>query len=266
MLDSHPTMAVSSSTFFVSEIIKRAGQQPDAEQFCRILTRSSTWNDHGLSAAALRNAVRGREPFSWASGLRAFYRLYASRLGKSRVGDATPRYGYHMIGIVALLPEARFVHVIRDGRDAAVFHRATHGWARYGSVEKHAKEWRTRIRSYWYQALYVSYLEVRYEDFVRNREEVARQLCKFLDLAYDSCMLSYYKRSAERLSVLSDIVYDLGHITKADRLKGVHANLLSKPPDPSVVGRWKTELMPEEAQAYEEVAGDLLKGLGYDLQ
>ena len=266
MLDSHPTMAVSSSTFFVSEIVKLTGQQPDAEQFCRILTRSPTWNDHGLSAAALRNAVRGCEPFSLASGLRAFYSLYASRLGKSRVGDATARYGYNMTGIVALLPEARFVHVIRDGRDAAVFHRMTHGWTRYGSIEKHAKEWRTRIRSYWYQALYVPYLEVRYEDFVRNREGVARQLCKFLDLAYDSCMLSYYERSAERLSVLSDIVYDLGHIAKADRLKGVHANLLSRPPDPSVVERWKTELMPEEAQAYEEVAGDLLKGLGYDSQ
>jgi hypothetical protein len=54
------------------------------------------------------------------SALRAFYRLYAERHGRARFGDKTPKYLTKMRRIAALLPEATFVHLVRDGRDVAL--------------------------------------------------------------------------------------------------------------------------------------------------
>jgi len=46
-----------------------------------------------------------------------FYQLYASRFAKPRWGDKTPSYCHHMQNIEEVLPEAHFIHIIRDGRD-----------------------------------------------------------------------------------------------------------------------------------------------------
>lgn len=44
----------------------------------------------------------------------------ASVLGAKRSGDKTPDYGFAMDTILRLFPTARFVHVVRDGRDVAL--------------------------------------------------------------------------------------------------------------------------------------------------
>ena len=51
-------------------------------------------------------------------GVRTFYRLYSQAHGKVRAGDKTPGYVQHIGAIGELLPEARFIHIIRDGRGA----------------------------------------------------------------------------------------------------------------------------------------------------
>jgi hypothetical protein len=67
----------------------------------------------------LAERVSGNEPFDLGESLRAFYGVYAERFGKPRWGDKTPNYVRRMSLIYGLLPEARFVHIIRDGRDLA---------------------------------------------------------------------------------------------------------------------------------------------------
>ena len=52
--------------------------------------------------------------------MRTFFELYAEREGKPRWGDKTPNYVKRMKQIQRTIPEARFVHMIRDGRDAAL--------------------------------------------------------------------------------------------------------------------------------------------------
>ena len=63
-------------------------------------------------------ASRQVEPFNTTDALRAFYGLYADKHGKPRWGDKTPDYIRKMKKLQKTLPEARFIHVIRDGRDA----------------------------------------------------------------------------------------------------------------------------------------------------
>jgi hypothetical protein len=41
--------------------------------------------------------------------------------------------------------------------------------------------------------------------------------------------------------------------------------LASEPPDPERIERWRTEMSPEDRAVYEELAGDLLADLGYEV-
>ena len=110
--------------------------------------------------------------------LRAFYGLYAAGQGKPRAGDKTPGYSASMRAIESVLSEARFVHIIRDGRDVAlsVMSRAV----KERTVEDLAKRWKRRINRTRKQGAKVShYLEVRYEELVADTEATLRACATF---------------------------------------------------------------------------------------
>ena len=81
--------------------------------------------------------VFGIESFDLGEALRAFYGVYAGRFGKWRWGDKTTNYVRQMSLIHDLLPETRFVHIIRDGRDVALSTRDL--WFGPDSVEEAAR-------------------------------------------------------------------------------------------------------------------------------
>ena len=130
MLDSHPALAIPPETAFIAQIASLQGP-PEVvrEHFLEIVTTDritvSNWTDFGLDRDALRERLEAIKPFTVAAGLRAFYALYAEGEGKARCGEKTPGYVFLMPQIAALLPEAHFIHVIRDPGDTALSWRKT---------------------------------------------------------------------------------------------------------------------------------------------
>src|SRR5512139_722683 len=122
MLDSHPQLAIPPETEFLVPATRLAGAG-DAlrRRLFEVMTvgkeGASTWIDCGLDAEAFRRRLEAVEPFRVADGVRAFYAMYAERQGKARCGDKKPHYVGALPAIGALLPEAHFVHIIRDPRD-----------------------------------------------------------------------------------------------------------------------------------------------------
>jgi hypothetical protein len=120
MLDAHRLVAIPSGTFFIPEARRVCADSPQpAESFLALLATHWKWPDFHLDAAALRREVQALEPFDLGAALRAFYRLYAQRFNKPRWGDKSA-YLAEMDAVQAVLPEAVFVHLIRDGRDVAL--------------------------------------------------------------------------------------------------------------------------------------------------
>ena len=78
------------------------------------------WGDFNLDADELRARLEALDRIDAGAAIRAFFELYAEREGKPRWGDKTPHYLRRMLQIQGGLPEARFIHMIRDGRDAAL--------------------------------------------------------------------------------------------------------------------------------------------------
>lgn len=78
------------------------------------------WPHFQIDAEEFRKALEAIQPFDLGEGERAFYRLYAATQNQPRYGDKTPTYCQQSCRIEELLPEAHFIHIIRDGRDASL--------------------------------------------------------------------------------------------------------------------------------------------------
>jgi hypothetical protein len=222
----------------------------DPASFLDDVRRLPTLVEWGVSAEAVAERLRPGMTSGQAVG--AVFAAYAAVRGKSRWGDKTPLYMQYLPLLERTFPEARFVHLVRDGRDAAVSFLSvprgimTEGWGHPNDVAGFARLWRTEVSAARALRRHVGaerYLEVRYEALVREPAAALQQVCVFAELEYQADMLEYVGRSDSALKP--------------------HQQRLNQPPTPGVRD-WRTDQAPAATAAFEAVAGDLLVALGYE--
>lgn len=267
MLDAHPDLAIPPETHFVPQLIRTARKRGvSCEEVHGVVTGHRQWGDFGLDSGELLRRYCALDQIDPETTMRAFFELYAEREGKPRWGDKTPNYVKRMKQIERWIPEARFVHMIRDGRDAALS-RFKRLLKEPPPMEVVAERWVKKIEGARADGAEVGhYLEVQYEELVRNTEPELRRISEFLELPWDESMLRYYERAEERLAEMArDLPGDEGKpMRPAEHRKEAHV-LTSKPPDPSRLARWKEDMDPADNEKFESVAGDLLAELGYEV-
>jgi hypothetical protein len=268
MLDAHPQLAIPPETHFVPDLIEyfQESKEPTVDGALEQIEGNRRWGDFHLDAADLRRRLESIEPLNVSDALRAFYQAYADKHDKPRWGDKTPIYINRMLLIQRALPEARFIHLIRDGRDAALS-REKRVLTEPTPMPKVAQRWKNRILRAREQADRLPhYLELHYEDLIRETEPTLRKICEFVELPFDDAMLSYYERAEERMAEMARDLPSEGDkpLRPADHRVEAH-KLTQKPPDPSRLGQWRTKMSPEDQAAFEEEAGDLLEELGYEV-
>jgi len=261
MLDAHPALAIPGETHFLAPLIKRPPNTKDA--FLKTVTGAQTWENMALESADLRAALDRLNTFSLADAVRCFYRLYADRLGKARWGDKTGNYLNVMTPLQALLPEAHFIHIIRDGRDNALSFQGL--WFGPGNdFADLAQFWVRRITAARQQAQSLPhYLEVRYEALVTEPERVLHEICDYIALPFDPAMLAHHDAAGSRLSEYTRPFGRQGTPTDIDQFREIYARAAT-PPDPARIGRWRSEMPLTEQRRFEAVAGPLLRELGYE--
>jgi hypothetical protein len=269
MLDAHPELAIPPETGFLPSL--PSSPSPDGSDARRRFFETVTnfpadapaWPDFGVAEDVFWTHLVGIEPFSVQEGIRCFYRTYAARFGKERWGDKTPTYCLHLATIEALLPEAHFVHVIRDGRDVAESLRRT--WFSPGEeIEDLAAYWVHCVSTARRQAEGCpNYLEVRFEDLVGESESVLATICQFLDLEFRPEMLQYFVGAPDRLSEHRDRLRRDGTVvvSREGRLRQQEQTM--RPPEPRRVRAWRQAMSDHERRQFEHVAGALLHELGY---
>jgi sulfotransferase family protein len=272
MLDAHPEMAIPPETHFLPAMVESFGAvRVTPERLLDAIKEApqSGWIESGVNEEAFLSELRALRPLNAPDSLRAFFRLYAERHGKTRFGEKTPRYVESIDVIAGALPEARFIHMIRDGRDVALSTNKRLVELRGTTpvpIKKMAKRWRGRITGARRAAADGRYLEVRYEDLVLDTEPVLRKVAEFVELEWDPVMLSYHERASERLQEMNRDHERAGRkggvLTGEERMKA-HA-LTSAPPQADRTAVWKTDMEAADIAAFEDVAGDLLAELGYE--
>jgi hypothetical protein len=263
MLDAHPQLAIPPETHFIPKVVKACEQGGDPhERVFELLTTHRRWPDYGLDAIELQERLERIQPLTAGDALRAFYGLYAERQGKARWGDKSPSYVRRMRRVASALPEAHFVHLVRDGRDVALSQVEVD----FGpdGVADAARDWAQGIGKARRQARRLRhYLELRYEDLVADPEPALRTVCKFVELPWSPAMLDYHRGAEQRMSeVARDFERGAGPAIAAAVRASRHTRV-AEPPQRERVGRWRTDMSPSDREAFEAVAGELLVELGY---
>jgi hypothetical protein len=187
-----------------------------------------------------------------ADGVRAVFEAYASAHGKPRWGDKTPMYMQHLGLLERLFPDARYLHLIRDGRDACLSFLAvprgimTESLAHPRDARTFACQWRTEVRAARALGRRAGdrYHEVRYEELVAEPEAELRAICAFAELPWDPGMLDY--------------------TSTVDVSAKPHQTSLTRAPTAGLRD-WRSQMPRDDVDAFERVAGDLLAELGYEL-
>lgn len=262
MLDAHPDLAMPPETHFIPSLLSM--EKREWEDFFEIITNAPTWVDFRLDEDVFRQELRALPVFSLTEGLRTFYRLYARKFSKPLYGDKTPLYNLHMEAIQTLLPEARFIHLIRDGRDVALSYRGL--WFGPGDdIESSARFWMNRISTARLQSINLNfYLEIHYEQLIADPVGTLSCVCDFLELPFSDKMLNYHHHSTARLSEFGDRFNQDGSVRVNRESRLSIFTLTQSAPDQSRCGRWKTEMTNAEQAQYENIAGELLNELGYE--
>jgi hypothetical protein len=249
VLDRSPGLAIPDESFFVPLLARRNGRTIDAERFLDDVSRIPTIRDWGLTPADLSRRVRSGMRIGAA--IAAIFEAYADAAGKPRWGDKTPMYMRHLALLEELFPQAQYVHLIRDGRDAALSFLEmpegtfTRTWAHPRTPAQFACLWRKEVGDARALGRHVGptrYLEVRYEELVADAESVVREICAFAAVAFEPAMLDY--------------------TGSVDVSAKPHQQRLLTPPTTGVRS-WREDMSTSNVAAFDAVAGDLLEDLGY---
>ena len=204
MLDAHPDLAVPPESWFVASLARQRhrfdkGTAFDVEAFVEALRNHDGFQRWALPEDALRQALHDVPPADLGDAVRTVFVTYALSRGKSRWGDKTPGYLLSMDLVGGLLPEARFVHLIRDGRNVAMSLVALDkAWAP-NDLGRAALRWRRRVekgRELGHALGPQRYREIRYEDLIENPEAILRDLCTYVEIPFDDAMVHAYQRPA----------------------------------------------------------------------
>lgn len=215
--------------------------------------RSKSYRRSGLVAEHIKARIRD-ECRNGGDFIRIIMGEIAGNQNARRWAIYDPDNVLYVPKVKADLPEALFIHIIRDGRDIALSLKKMEGfrplpWHREaGSLEATALYWQWMVhkgRAYGRQ-ISADYIEVRYEDLVQKPRETLATLSRFLDQELD---------------------YDLIQQTGLGRISETNSSFREEAAKREInpVQRWKERLSREQVASIEALVGDTLQELGYSL-
>jgi len=247
MLNAHPEVAVPSESRFIVELWP-GRDEVEVDTFLARLTEHHLFHYWNLPIEAVRSELGDTRSCLYVDAVAAAYRAFAAAHGKTRWGDKTPRYIEHIPFLGSLFPRARFVHLVRDGRNVAL----SYGDVPFGpkTVARAAQLWSARVRAGAKDGRSLPphrYYELKYEDLTADPEGQLRSLCAFLDLDFAPDMLDHANAARDVM------------LPRGDRF---NPKVAERP----VAGTrdWRRTMRASHVAVFEVIAGDVLTAMGYE--
>jgi Sulfotransferase family len=260
LLDAHPEIALVHETLWITKLWEeRVGISADGwvtPELVPSLVSHRRFERMGISADEVRQLVAGNGRVSYASLVTALFDRFAAARGKPLAGDKTPGYVRAIPVLHELWPEARFVHLIRDGRDVCL---SALDWKKVDKVFREYGAWTdapvTTAALWWERCVRLGreagrelpptlYHEVRYEALVADPASACRELSAFLGVVYDDSMLRF-------------------HEGKTRDAPGLTTKRRWLPPTEGLRD-WQAQMPRATLREFEAAAGDLIDELGYE--
>jgi len=254
MLAAHSRLSIPPETWYLLPLVKqfsfdRPLNPDEVEGAASIITGHYRWPDLKLSAQEFQSEVSQLVRPQLRDLVEVVYRWHMQAEGKVRWGDKSPPYIEILPELLRMYPGARFIHLIRDGRDVAKSFQAT-GWVGPW-IYANAAEWVRVLDYHWrWQRSQIRdrILEVRYEKLVLETEATLREICRFIGEEFEPQMLAWQSVVDARVSS-RDVKF---HRKLKQRI------------GPEGVSRWKREMSARETFIAEAFMGSHLRRLGYE--
>ncbi|MEZ4617231.1 MAG: sulfotransferase [Caldilineaceae bacterium] len=206
--------------------------------------------DKRVAAPALVDAVQ-LQGGGYAALFKNFMATLAAHPQKMRICDDTPKHLFHVDAILQLFPQAKIIACVRDPRDFLSSYK--YYWRKSTESERikalyhpilTSLLWRTSAKlllTYTNRYEPGQFCWIRYEDLVQSPQQTIRRLCAFVEIDY-----------ADDLFAIESNNSSFG---------STEVGIFS-----SSVGRWRSELHPEEIWWAQRLAGPQMQALGYKQQ
>jgi protein-tyrosine sulfotransferase len=180
------------------------------------------------------------------------------------VVEKTPRNVLRVPFIRAIFPEAKIIHIIRDGRDVACSlmpgiggdewrHLKPPSWQKlfsdYTGIQRCALAWKEIIEIALEDLSPVPHHQVRYEQLATRPQEVSRDVLRYVGLADDPRVEKFCHKIQDSTPGSYHAQY------QAQWYRDDHK---------SRIGRWRENLSNTEQEMVTGLLGNLLSGLGYE--
>lgn len=215
MLNHHPNIKNPGEFDFMFDMVKDDGGFPSPHNYYEFLDKNRIFKSKNLTIDASLSFPKLIESF--VNQLSEHEQMLTLNVHRN----------FHRIPY--LFPDAKYIHLLRDPRDVA---RSSieMGWR--GNVYFSVDHWIDTELSWNKLAKLVhtkQYTTVYYEKLIENPEAELNNLCAFIEVPYDVCMLDYPLHSSY------------------------------KKPDKTLAQQWKHKLCKREIQYVEAKASELIK-------
>lgn len=223
------------------------------EKVAEVWLRSKGFRRSGLDASLVRSKVLN-ECRNGGDFMRVTMDEIARQQNASRWAVYDPDTVLHVPRIKREIPNAIFVHIVRDGRDIALSLMKMGGFRpfpwdrRQRGLLETALYWQWTVRRGRSHGRQIppDYIEIRYEELVADPHRVLRELGGFID---------------------HDLDYDRVQQAGLGRVRESNSSFREDPKESggNPVNRWKEKLSAQEIEKLESTIGNCLQEFGYEL-
>lgn len=130
----------------------------------------------------------------------------AAEQNKSIWLEKTPEHIYFIEDIQRFLPDAKFIHILRNSMDTiASLHEATRNshdlWGPGWDLNHCIHRWKEAMLISHKYAKNSNHILVKYEEILDNKVKKLEELSQFMEIEYDDKMLEFYQEKAAHLSL-----------------------------------------------------------------
>ena len=242
MLNRHSELAIPLESLFLVDYLRADGRVP-IDLLRQLAVREFELSEWGLSVdeESLAGCGNAREI------IETLHNLYATRNGKDRWGQKTPRLVRYGSLLKQTWPGARFVFMVRDPR--AVVASLTRSNVHRSNAFYGARRWvrdceaGLALERSWPESV----LRIRYEDLVTDPAAQLEGICRFLDVPMEPGVLDDKDGSDPAYGSYYDEIHR--------RVGGA--------PDAQRADAWRDELAARDIEVIEAICGETMSRLDY---
>jgi len=252
ILNSHPVIAVPDETKIFETFVPLLHLYGDLEhpaRLGRLLDDVLAWRwVRRIPNLPHRDAVlTNLKRRSLGGVFEALLSTWARNEGKQCWGEKSPNHVFWWHFMSESFPDARVIHIVRDGRDVALsLIKAPFGPKTVAAAAHRWVQFVERVRKIGSSIRADRYIEIRYEDLLSRPSEVITRVLALLGQPFDPAVLQFHVDARP---------VDTDPVNNANILRPIQ--VMNK-------DKWRSALDNSSLKIFEAIAGSTLEACGYE--